>query len=252
MRRLRGFAVGVSLLAGCGFSGSGPGTADDAGDDTTGGDGATPDAVGTGDGETAAVGCVPPGWRPTFRDSFDGPELVGWDADPNADGGALSWTVASGQLRGHSTSTGTDVAVASIDAADVAVVARMRVISASGPEFRVGGPILRAASIDFASNLFYACLLDTADEMLYLARYDVETAVSSGQGWTHLAEAGSGSPVDRMLTVTLCAQGSTITCNIVETGATLSAADTRYAQGRAGLRVMLADIEVNDFDVYQP
>jgi hypothetical protein len=52
--------------------------------------------------------------------------------------------------------------------------------------------------------------------------------------------------------VIVCAQGSSIACQVPELGVALAATDTMYPQGETGLRVMLADLSVDDFTVYEP
>jgi len=246
-----GRLLGLSCAAGCSFQLPGeppPGNA--TVDGATGADSA---GDGTGsEGGPVALGCIPGTWRQTALDTFDA-ELGGWHLDTNANGTTLAWAVGSSSLDGHSESSGTDCTKQTGALGDSAVLAHLRVTSrANATGFRVGGPIIRAQAVDAANNLFYACLVDEAANMVYLARYDVETQVGSGQGFTHLAEAGLGSPSPPSLTVTLCAQGTIISCDVVESGVHVSANDFRYGTGEPGARVMLADVALADFAVYQP
>lgn len=243
------------VLAGCGFQrgiAAGVGTSDAPGGgagDGGSGDGGSGDAGS--DASAANPGCVPSTWRATHTETFDG-TLANWYLDPNASPPTLSWSISSSAMVGHSESSGTDAELVTGDLGDSAVVAHMSETSlASGTGHRVAGPLVRATQIDFANNLYYGCLLDSAAQMVFLARYDATTAVSSGQGWTHLADIGTGA-ITGTVTVTLCAQGSQLRCEIPELGVTASASDTMYTQGQPGLRVMLADTSIADYTVYEP
>jgi hypothetical protein len=178
--------------------------------------------------------------------------LSQWHLDTNVSPPTLSWMISSGSLLGHSASSGTDAELLTGDVGDNAVVVHMRAASLGGQSgYRVGGPLVRATSIDGANNLYYGCLLDQEARMLYLARYDAITQIGSGQGWTHLADMATGQAT-ATLTVIACAQGAQIACNVPELGLALVATDTMYAQGQPGLRVMLADLAVDDIAVYEP
>lgn len=259
-------AVQVVLLGACryGFDWPEPGSLDgilddggqpapiDSGDSGgANGDAGLPTAIDSASGIDAASGCIPPGWQETFRDEFDD-TLAAWQVDANAPSGNTDWTVAGGWLVGHSSSSGTDVALATGPMGDGAVVLRMRVIPLDGATgYRAGGPLLRTTSIDFAENLFYVCLLDPGQQTLTLARYDEETRIGSGQGFTLYEEVDTG-PADGTYSITMCGQGDVIVCEVPEIGLRLKAIDTRYPQGVPGLRVMRADLEVDQLVVYQP
>jgi len=116
---------------------------------------------------------------------------------------------------------------------------------------RVAGPLLRATSIDFANNLYYACLIDEASQQIYLGRYDVETAQGSGQTFTHCQDADLPT-AGQSLQVVMCAIGSAITCDVPAAGIHLTASDGRYSQGEPGFRVMLADVDIEDVVIMQP
>jgi hypothetical protein len=257
---VRASSLSLLCVAACSFDPSGPGAAND----TDGGD-ALDSAITTndsgqpaGDGmttsadaATVATGCIPASWTATFTDTFDG-ALGSWDIDGNATSMETNWTVSNGSLTGHSTSAGTDVAVSGLDIGDSAVAVTMRVDPLGGATgYRAGGPLLRATDIDFASNYFYACFLDPGQQLLILARYDIDTQIGSGQGFT-LIDQGSTGAVSGDLLVTMCADGTTISCEAPSLGLQLSGSDSLYASGQPGLRIMRADLIVDQFTVYQP
>jgi hypothetical protein len=239
----------LSCAAACSFELPTGGPGNGAVDGATGSDAAA-DSTGA-EGGPVAIGCIPGDWRRTQIDTFDA-ALGGWHLDTNVNPPTLSWSVANSAFNGHSESSGTDCTKQTGALGDSAVLTHLHVTSRpNATGFRVGGPIIRAQSVDAANNLFYACLVDEAASMVYLARYDVETQVGSGQGFTHLGEAGLGTTPER-LTVTLCAQGTIISCDVLERGLHLQANDFRYRTGETGARVMLADIALDDFAVFQP
>jgi len=186
------------------------------------------------------------------RDAFGG-TLAAWRIDANATGASTSWAIVSGRLDGHSAGAGTDAVVDTFRGTDMAAVALMRVSPLTGVSgYRAAGPIVRATSIDFADNLFYFCMVDPPSGVAVLARYDVETRVGSGQRFTELGRAPMPSDLSGFVTVTLCARGMTITCEIPAIGVRITGTDARYADGQAGMRVMQADVEVEWFEIWAP
>ena len=242
-------AVLVAALGACGFE---PAAV------TAGGDDVAVDAPGDGTHVfmdapgTTPLGCIPPAWHVTHGDDFT-TDLSQWHLDTNVSPPTLSWMIQSGALLGHSASSGTDAElVTPSPLGDSAVVVHMRAASLqSATGYRLGGPLVRAQAIDGANNLYYGCLLDQEARKLYLARYDTMTQVGSGQSWTHLQDATTPQAT-ATLTVILCAQGAQLECDVPELGVTLAATDALYATGEPALRVMLADLAVDDFTVYEP
>ena len=201
-------------------------------------------------GPTPGPGCVPAGWSVVFEDHFDG-DLTSWDLDSNIDASTTFWRIEDGRLHGRSTNAGTDVAARRADG-DVAVIARMDVTSRAGASgVRAAGPFVRATSIDFATNRFYACLVDPGGGEIILARFDDASGVGSGQGFTELARDAATVPTGA-LDVIVCARGSSIACDVPATGIHLESTDSMFASGAPGLRVMRADALVDSFAVFAP